>query len=115
MSFAESAHDEQDEESIHERDTDVESQKASPESKPEAAKHVLPVLSLFFLLLSVILLLLVAFSTPLIKSMHMFTLSLSVNAKVDAVSTGTKFGVWGYCSTGVTNTFAFPLYFSRSV
>ncbi|KAH8114362.1 SUR7/PalI family-domain-containing protein [Phellopilus nigrolimitatus] len=86
-------------------DSDVESQ-ASGRKNPSKGglATIVQAGEVFLLSLAFVFFAFAAFSTPIIKRFYLFTIDASVDAKVDKVSGKAEFGVWGYCSTGITNT-----------
>ncbi|KAJ3994066.1 pali-domain-containing protein, partial [Lentinula boryana] len=53
------------------------------------------------LFIAFLLLLLVTLSVPIIKTIYLFTLTASVSSLLESASSSVKFGVWGYCISGV--------------
>ncbi|KAJ3742201.1 pali-domain-containing protein [Lentinula detonsa] len=53
------------------------------------------------LFIAFLLLLLVTLSVPIIKTIYLFTLTASVSSSLESASSSVKFGVWGYCISGV--------------
>ncbi|KAL5519936.1 hypothetical protein ACEPAG_1596 [Sanghuangporus baumii] len=46
-----------------------------------------------------------AAATPVTKKFYLFSVKVKVNALITKVTDNFQFGVWGYCSTGVKNSF----------
>lgn len=104
-SEAEHSDDESDTNS-NEEETDIESQetkKESPHASGMGTWAPLAILALLFL--AFIFLFFVAFSAPLIHPIYLFSLDVPVDAKIDKASGNVQFGVWGYCSSAITNTY----------
>lgn len=89
-------------------DADVESQNGEQNESPHASGlgTWAPIGILALLFLSFLFLFFVAFSAPLIHPIYLFSLDVSVDAKIDKASGSVQFGVWGYCSSAITNTYA---------
>ena len=86
-------------------DTDVESQSTKKESTHSSGLGTwAPMATLGLLFLSLLILFFVAFSAPMLKPFYLFSLDVSVDAKIDKASGSVQFGVWGYCSSAITNT-----------
>lgn len=98
----------------HHRDDDIPSdpynttsthdQKSKRSSRSFGLSAAFPLLIISLLFISFLFFLFVAFSTPLIEGAHLFSIDIVVDAKIASASGSVHFGVWGFCSTGVTNT-----------
>lgn len=111
---AEHSDDESDTNS-NEEETDIESQetkKESPHASGMGTWAPLAILALLFL--AFIFLFFVAFSAPLIHPIYLFSLDVAVDAKIDKASGNVQFGVWGYCSSAITNTYVEFIMFESS-
>lgn len=55
------------------------------------------------LFIAFLLLLLVSLSVPVIKTIYLFRIAVDVSSSFlkSGVTGSVKFGVWGYCSTGI--------------
>ncbi|KAI5121400.1 hypothetical protein M0805_003172 [Coniferiporia weirii] len=83
--------------------SDVECQE-SKKSPNENLSRIIRMVECFLLVLSVLFVGFTALSTPVIHPFYLFSLDLDVNASVDKVSGKAEFGIWGFCTTGVSNT-----------
>ncbi|KAJ4488107.1 pali-domain-containing protein [Lentinula aciculospora] len=59
------------------------------------------IIILCLLFIAFLLLLLATLSVPIIKNIYLFTLTTNVSSFIESASDNVKFGVWGYCISGV--------------